>query len=147
MELMLRSRVINLIVCMSLLSLTALPWALHPCCCKTGVKVSLETAGSACCKAQTRPKGCCESTKGVQSCPLKQSFGASCPVCACKEKIKTSLTMGPSLQQTLVRHAATVLALAPPVRNPIRTEQSRVIFVDPHPPEIEILLQTSILLC
>jgi hypothetical protein len=144
---MFRSRVINLMVCFSLLSLTALPWALHPCCCETGVKISLETTGAACCKKQTRPKSCCESSNGIKSCPLKLSFGPSCPVCACKEKIKTSLTMGPSLQKTLVRHAATTMAFTSPVSSPIRTEQSRVIFVDPHPPRIVILLQTSILLC
>jgi len=144
-----------IMICISLVGVTALPGSLIPCCCKTGgnmmnIQKSLpgccaHKALPACCRAMAGPASCCsKAASQPQAFCSEDTLTKSCPYCRCLQQMQVVALSGYAVHDGTVTWASvpmTETAAAPSV-----APQTLVAsFLERDPPGISTLLQTCTL--
>jgi hypothetical protein len=105
------SRLLAILVCISLLGVTVVPASFMPCCCKVGVKlVRGHQQSGACCAArsgesvstvQPEKRSCCSAVKAaaLPSCLARKALKPECRTCRCLEQAQIMALSGHSFYQ------------------------------------------------
>ena len=148
-------RSIIIMVCISLVGVTALPASLIPCCCKTGGKMLHSPKASPGCCTKKAVSPCCRSMAApAASCPMHAaqpqafSFGDSltknCPHCRCLEQMQVVALSGYSVHNGTATWTSVPMTDTP--LSPVAIPAVSVGSLPEHdPPGITTLLRTCTL--
>jgi len=148
-------RSLAILVCVSLLGVTAAPASWLPCCCKSKAKAGhVEKSGPSCCakKAQSASPGaltavhnCCSAKANQTASCAKMALKKACPGCRCIEQMQIVALSGQSSQDS-----SAVVATMPTdavALIPIEPGVSEFQLTSSAPPGMSTLLKTCTLRC
>jgi len=150
-------RLLNIMVCISLVGVTVAPASMRPCCCKTMGKTAVaQKAPQSCCamKATARnlchpaARSCCSdhNVTKAKSCCSGNELMQERRTCRCLEQMQLVALSGYAVDDGSVRVPCTACGQAPMVQT--TQPQVRVSVVDRiAPPGGDALLQTCSLRC
>jgi hypothetical protein len=122
-------RSIALIVCFSLVGVTAAPGFALPCCCKNLSKPAVAEKASACCKSEhsldtashsEKARSCCATASRHEAPPALSDLGSGhsccsgntirkdCPMCRCLEQMQIVALSGTVAPETSIRNSVGV---------------------------------------
>ncbi len=149
------SRLVIIILCVSLVGVTIVPASSIPCCCKTmhanysvqsGISGSLAEKGRACCSGgAVKARSCC-ATHVVQATCAKGTVRDECPRCRCLEQLQIVALSGYTAVENSVRLAAVTFSTVASLSG-IRPSQMAGLALEVDCRDIVISLQTCTLRC